>query len=60
MDLGFLIDGSAVVGEQNFRASLDLTKNVYKAFWSQFRSVHMGLVVFGGMLKMVEFYVLFL
>ena len=47
IDLGFLIDGSDTVGEQNFRIALDFMKNIYEAFWTQFRSLHLGLVVFG-------------
>jgi len=42
-----LIDGSENVGEQNFRISLDFMKNIYEAFWTQFGSLHLGLVVFG-------------
>lgn len=42
-----MIDGSENVGEQNFRISLDFIKNIYEAFWTQFGSLHLGLVVFG-------------
>lgn len=53
IDLGFLIDGSDSVGEQNFRISLDFMKNVYGAFWTQFGSLHLGLVVFGTETRLI-------
>ena len=53
IDLGFLIDGSANVGEQNFRISLNFMKNIYGAFWTQFGSLHLGLVVFGTETRLI-------
>lgn len=53
IDLGFLIDGSDSVGERNFRISLDFMKNVYGAFWTQFGSLHLGLVVFGTETRLI-------
>ena len=53
INLGFLIDGSDSVGEQNFRISLDFMKNVYGAFWTQFGSLHLGLVVFGTETRLI-------
>ena len=47
IDLGFLIDGSATVGKYNYGMSLDFMKNIYRAFWTPFGSLHLGLVVFG-------------
>ena len=48
-----MIDGSDNVGEQNFRISLDFMKNIYGAFWTQFGSLHLGLVVFGTETRLV-------
>ncbi|PFX28712.1 Collagen alpha-3(VI) chain [Stylophora pistillata] len=48
IDLGFLIDGSNTVGEKNFRTSLDFIKAIVESFWTQFGSLHLGLVVFGA------------
>lgn len=53
IDLGFLIDGSENVGEQNYRISLDFMKNIYGAFWTQFGSLHLGLVVFGTETRLI-------
>ena len=53
INLGFLIDGSDNVGEQNFRISLDFMKNVYGAFWTQFDSLHLGLMVFGTETRLI-------
>lgn len=53
IDLGFLIDGSENVGEQNFRISLDFVKNIYGPFWTQFGSLHLGLVVFGTETRLI-------
>lgn len=48
-----MIDGSDNVGEQNYRISLDFMKNIYGAFWTQFGSLHLGLVVFGTETRLV-------
>ena len=53
IDLGFLIDGSDTVGEQNYRTCLDFLKAIYQAFWTRFASLHVGLVVFGASAKLV-------
>lgn len=48
-----MIDGSDNVGEQNYRISLDFIRNVYGAFWTQFGSLHLGLMVFGADTRLI-------
>jgi collagen type XII alpha len=45
--LGFLIDGSSTVGEDNFRLELDFAYSIFENFWTHFGSIKVGVVVFG-------------
>ena len=49
IDLGLLVDGSYAVSEENYRRSLEFIKSIYRAFWTPFESLHVGLIVFGAM-----------
>lgn len=45
-DLGFLVDGSKLVGKHRFKLLLQFVKYIYKPFAVSHKGVHVGVVVF--------------
>ena len=45
VDLGFIIDGSDTMGEENFKRALHFARDIVNAFPVSLDGVHIGLVV---------------
>ena len=46
MDLGFIIDGSGSIGQDNFKKVLDFVKDIVRNFDISQDETHIGLIVY--------------